>query len=187
VNPWTAGYFEHEDEGDGWEARLSKVVRGKLMPWREKQTFTFTLDRVRPVTFVQNDGTQIRPCLPGDSFEMDFGSIPEFAQGLVRKEDVSYAYHDRLYEVGYVWAKRFQETRWVPWPLERDECDALLYTMLRCAKYPRGRFKGGMVWSAVRSFGWACGFEPATHLPDPVVMIREIPDVDDAPVMGQEG
>jgi hypothetical protein len=163
---FTPGYFIHEAEGSGWEARLAMVRRGRIFRWREKQTFRFTLSKRWPCTFVQDDGTHIRPCLPGESFFFDFGSIPNFAQSWIRKEGVEYAFHDRAYDVGYLWFKLPGETVWRPLRVTRFESDALLYTMARCSADPRGRFKSGAIWTAVRSGGWACGFNECKELPE---------------------
>jgi hypothetical protein len=116
MDPNCKGYFWFEAEGDGWEARLGPVEHGFTLfgftfaRWREKQTFIFTLNPETPLTFVQTNGDQIRPCLPGESFPFDFGSIPNFGQTYVRKEGPEYAYHDKGYKDGYLRVKAFGET-----------------------------------------------------------------------------
>jgi hypothetical protein len=180
-----SGYFLHEPEGVGWEARLLPPMHGAVMRWREDQLFAFTLNADTPCTFVQDDGTQIRPCLPGESFVFNFGSIPAAVQKIIRKEGIEYAFHDRAYDVGWFWVKAFGETVWRATPVSRADADALLYTMSRCTANPRGRFKAGAIWAAVRAFGWACGYTSApAKLPDPVPVKCEPVDVDDPLPMG---
>ena len=179
MNPWEPGYFLEEAEGDGWEARmLPKASRGKWLRWREKQTFLFTLEKLTPVTFVQDNGDQIRPCLPGESFIFDFGSIPSIGQSLLRKEGVMYGYHDRAYDKGYLWIKAKDTHEWRATAIMRLEADALLYTMLRCSTDPRGRFKASLVYAAVAACGWACGYTYARcPLPEPVREYEAIVEV----------
>ncbi len=183
MNPRARGYFLNEREGEGWEARLLPPENGKVLRWHESQDFTFTLHPDTPCTFVQDNGDQIRPCLPGQSFRFNFGSIPLSGQRLVRKEGIEYAFHDRVYDIGWLWVKAFGETVWRPTPVTRSEADALLHTMSRCTERPRGRFKAGAIWAAVRMFGWACGYTEAGKLPEPIGP-PEPPDVDDIVPMG---
>jgi hypothetical protein len=190
VNPDCKGFFLNEDEGDGWEARLYDVEYGpKWLPrwlwFREKQIFLFTLNTDTPLTFVQDNGDQLRPCRPGESFPFDFGSIPNWGQSIIHKEGPEYAYHDREYQVGYIWIKRFGSTWWEPIAVTRNQSDRLLRTQSQCTKHPRGKGKSGLIYGNVAAFGRFCGFTAAVPPFPPAYPVRpDPPDVDDILPMG---
>lgn len=185
MNPRVPGYFLHEAEGEGWTCNLSHVDRHPLFRWREKQIFTLRIDDLTPLTFIQDDGTQIRCLKPGESMETDFGSIPSILQSIVRKEGVEYLYHDAAYKHGALWIKEFGGNLFHFVKVSRAETDRLLRTMSQCtAMSPRGVCKSTAIWSAVRLFGWACGFndDPIRHDPYPAKREWEKQDVDDCEV-----
>lgn len=192
MDPTSKGYFIHATQGEGYDCCPSRVERGHWpFPWREKQIYLFTLAEDHPLTFIQDNGTQIRPGYPGESYETDLGSIPPAMQGVVRKEGVEYFFHDYGYKHGFLWIKESDATMFSAVPLRRSDVDRLLRTMSQCSPMdPRGVGKSTMIWAAVRAFGWACGYQRATGtLPDPYPAKPEWekPDSDDTGSYGGGG
>jgi hypothetical protein len=97
------------------------------------------------------------------------GSIPLFVQRYIRKEGVEYAFHDRVYEVGYLWMRTMASIEWKAVKVSRQDGDLLLRTMAQCTSDPHGKFKAGLIWLGVRVGGRFCGYTPAKEpLPNPV-------------------
>lgn len=189
MDPLCPGVFQYEEEGIGYkwlEAGVEhgiKILRWRLFPWREKQLFKFELGVEYPVTFAQENGDKIRPCLPGESFPSDRGSIPILVQRYIRKEGVEYAYHDRVYQVGYLWVKYAGSDVWVPVKISRSAGDKLLRTMSQCTKEPHGKGKAYAIWIGVTIGGAWCGYEEAKVLPEAVPALKpRTSDVDEPPI-----
>ena len=189
MDPRCRGHFQNEPEGVGYNAVATAPVRGirifglTLCEWIEKQMFRFELSEDTPLTFIQDNGDQIRPCLPGASFPSDLGSIPLLVQRYIRKESVEFFFHDRAYSVGYLWVRAKGTTIWRAVAVSRWDADLLLYTMSQCTKDPRGRAKASLIWVGVFSGGWACGYRKSRKpLPDSYSSVPERPDVDDPPI-----
>ena len=186
MNPHVKGYFLNEREGDGYNWLEDHVKRGFKLFGRtwfkciEKQIYRFVLDKRTPVTFVQDNGDQIMPCLPGEWFISDLGSIPSLVQRYIRKEGVEYAFHDRVYEVGYLWVKLYGEHVWRAVAVSRQDGDSLLRTMGQCTREPHGKGKTTAIWLGVSVGGIFCGYTPAKlPLPDPVACrpVRTVSDI----------
>lgn len=187
MNPSCMGSFINEAEGVGYDWLENGVRYGyhfwgrDWFKWREKQLFLFQLNEENPLTFIQENGDRLRPCLPGQSFPSDLGSIPLFMQRYIRINGPEYAYHDRIFEVGYIWVKYKVSDEWIALPVSLSDANTLLHTMSMCTKYPRGKGKAGIIWAGVTVGGPFCGYTKAKlPLPEPHKDKSGKPDVDDA-------
>lgn len=119
-----------------------------------KAVYRFSLNRVRPLTFV--DGNAIR-WQPNRSFSTDQGSVPRFppcVRCVVPKDRfLGFYLHDSGYMNGGLYADgEFK-------PMSRKQVDDLLYEMILGDPIAGSRATAWLIWSHVRMYGWAAGWK----------------------------
>ncbi len=180
VNLSQPGTFENWQEGYGFTlhpAGLRTEWTGAQVP-----TFRFWNDCEHPFQYRLKDGTLVRFA---DGFPTDRGTVrPIVAQLWIAKDRFSGFYaHDSIYSTGGCWILRVGSTEWEWQKVSFTEANAMLKTMCRCDPVPCGWWKAQIVWTGVALGGWVGyrGNEPRGAAPG---AIREKPDVDDPPRMG---
>jgi hypothetical protein len=182
MNPTVPGTFENERENVGYLLEFDHQDYGCF--WREKVVYRFILIERSPITFIQRDGTRIRPCR---EFLSDQGSQPPIVQGWLPKDRHPAVYfHDDQYRSGGAWIAAPGNVAFEFVPLTRSQADALLRTMLRCGTHPVGAAKAWAYWVGVRVGGWAAfhPWRPGRAGTDQLFEPAEKPDVDDAEPIG---
>jgi hypothetical protein len=121
-----------------------------------KAWFHFTLDPVRPMTYVDPNGQQWRT---GFHQLTDMASIPRLIQVCIPKDRFIGPYlHDYGYRFGGLY--RYNGISFVFNPLTRRQLDDMLYLQCLADPMPAWRSTACTIWTGVRAGGWT-GYRPA--------------------------